>query len=51
MKKPDMKKYATKKQLEKHSKEVHRAINNAVKYIKKWDVKQDKKLIKKKANA
>jgi len=49
MKKPDMTKYATKKQLEKHAKEMHKAIEKATKQIKKWDVKQDKALLKKKA--
>lgn len=38
--------YVTKKELEQHKKEVSRMIKEAVKGVKKWDVKQDKKLLK-----
>lgn len=42
----DMKKFATKKELEKYKREVERMVKQATKGIKKWDVKQDKKLMK-----
>lgn len=38
-------KFATKKELEAHKKEVERMIKRAVKGVKKWDVKQDKKYV------
>lgn len=50
IKKTDMSKYATKKELEKHAKKMNKAIDKAEKKIKKWDAKQDKSLLKKKAN-
>ena len=43
-----MDKFVTKKELEKHRKEVAKMIKQAVKGVKKWDVKQDKKLVKRK---
>lgn len=45
---PSLDKFATKKELEKHKKEVHKMIKTATKGIKKWDIKQDKSLMKKK---
>jgi TfoX/Sxy family transcriptional regulator of competence genes len=39
--------YATKQELIKHKKEVQKMIKDAIKGVKKWDVKQDNKLIKK----
>lgn len=42
--------YATKKDLSEHKKEVIELIKKATKKIKNWDVKQDKKLIKKSKN-
>lgn len=39
--------YVTKKELESHKKEVSKMIKEAVKGLKKWDVKQDKKVLKK----
>lgn len=43
----DLSKFATKKELEKHKKEVAKMIATSEKNFKKWDVKQDKALIKK----
>jgi hypothetical protein len=45
--KPSLDKFATKKEFEKHKKEVFRMIKKSMKDIKKWDTKQDKKLIRK----
>jgi hypothetical protein len=42
-----LEKFATKKELEQHKKQVVKLIKYAVKDVKKWDVKQDKSLIKK----
>lgn len=39
--------YVTKKEFNLHKKEVSKMIKEAVKGVKKWDVKQDKKLLKK----
>jgi hypothetical protein len=44
-------KFATKKELEKHKKEVQKMIKQATKGIKKWDVKQDKTLMKKRKSS
>jgi hypothetical protein len=41
--------YITKKEFNEHKKEVSKMIKEAVKEVKKWDVKQDKKLISKKS--
>lgn len=41
--------YITKKEFNAHKKEVSKMIKEAVNGIKKWDVKQDKKLISKKS--
>jgi hypothetical protein len=41
----DMNKFATKKELEKHMKQVERMIKKSTKSVKTWDIKQDKKLI------
>jgi hypothetical protein len=45
-------KYATKKELQQHKKEVEKMIKAVTKGIKKWDIKQDaqemKKVLKKK---
>lgn len=38
--------YATKKEFAQHKKEVAKQIKAAVKGLKSWDVKQDKKLLK-----
>jgi hypothetical protein len=40
--------YVTKKELDAHKKEVNKLIKQATKGLKKSDVKQDKKLLKKK---
>jgi hypothetical protein len=40
--------YATKKDLLRVEKKVEKLIKKSEKGIKKWDVKQDKKLLKKK---
>ena len=40
--------YVTKKDLAEHKLEVKKMIKKATKNIKKWDVKQDKKALKKK---
>lgn len=42
----DMKKFATKRELEIHKKEIEKMLKRATKGIKKWDIKQDKKLVK-----
>jgi hypothetical protein len=39
--------YITKQDLSQHKREVERMIKKAVKEVKKWDVKQDKKLMNK----
>lgn len=39
--------YITKKEFNQHKKDVSKMIKEAVKGIKKWDVHQDKKLLKK----
>ncbi len=39
--------YVTTKELVKHKKEVEKMIKTAFKEFKKWDVKHDKKLVKK----
>lgn len=48
---PRQPQYVTKKELEKYKKEVTRLIKNSTKDLKKWDVKQDKSLFKKKKSA
>ena len=40
--------YATKKDLADHKKEVNKMLKAVTKNIKAWDVKQDKKALKKK---
>lgn len=45
----DPKNYATKKELEKHKREVTRMISRATKDLKKWDKKQDSVFQKKKS--
>lgn len=44
----DLNKFVTKKELEKHKKEVEKMISNSTKHIKKWDIKQDKAMMNKK---
>lgn len=47
----NLNKFATKKELEQHKKEVKKLIKNSgqktTKNLKKWDEKQDRKLLKK----
>lgn len=43
----DNERYVTKNELKKYFKEIHNSIKSALKEFKKWDVKQDKTLLKK----